>query len=77
MQGVFYRASAAREAARLGVAGFVRNERDGSVTVEVEGPRAAVAAMEAWCGIGPARGEVDAVEARDVPPLGTASFDAR
>ena len=77
VQGVWYRASAEREAGRLGVSGFVRNERDGSVTVEVEGRRAAVAAMEAWCGIGPAHAEVTAVEASDVDPLGSATFDAR
>ena len=46
VQGVWFRASAEREAARLGVAGFARNERDGSVTVEAEGPMAAVEAME-------------------------------
>ncbi len=77
VQGVFYRASAAREAGRLGVAGFVCNERDGSVTVEVEGRRAAVDAMERWCGVGPSRAEVAAVDATDVEPLGSATFDAR
>ena len=77
VQGVWFRASAEREAARLGVAGFARNERDGSVTVEAEGSPAAVAAMEAWCRIGPPRAEVTAVEGSDVDPLGSASFGAR
>ena len=77
VQGVFYRASAEQEAARLGIAGFVRNERDGSVTVEIEGRRDAVAEMEAWCGIGPPRAEVTGVQASDVEPLGTATFDSR
>ena len=77
VQGVFYRASAEREAVRLGVAGFVRNERDGSVTVEIEGRRAAVATMEAWCAAGPPRAEVTKVEASDVEPLGSAAFGER
>jgi acylphosphatase len=77
VQGVWFRASAEREAARLGVAGFARNERDGSVTVEAEGAPSAVAAMEAWCRIGPPRAEVDAVEVTDLDPLGTATFSAR
>ena len=77
MQGVFFRASAEREAARLRVAGFARNERDGSVTVEVEGTIEAVAAMEAWCRIGPPRAEVTRVDGEDVDPLGTATFTAR
>ena len=74
VQGVWFRASAEREAARLGVAGFARNERDGSVTVEAEGPPAAVDAMVAWCRVGPPRAEVVGIEVTDVPPLGTARF---
>jgi acylphosphatase len=77
VQGVWFRASAEREAARLGVVGFARNERDGSVTVEAEGSPAAVGAMEAWCRIGPPRAEVTAVEVTDVEPLGSAVFSAR
>ena len=77
VQGVWFRASAEREAARLGVVGFARNERDGSVTVEAEGSPAAVAAMEAWCRIGPPRADVTAVEVTDIDPLGSAVFSAR
>ena len=77
VQGVFFRASAEREANRLRVAGFARNERDGSVTVEAEGSVAAVDAMAAWCRIGPSRAEVTSVEVVEVDPLGTAHFEAR
>ena len=74
VQGVWFRASAAREAARLGVAGFARNERDGSVTVEAEGRPDAVAAMVAWCRTGPPRAEVTDVEVTDLEPLGSTAF---
>jgi len=77
VQGVWFRASAEREAGRLGVVGFARNERDGSVTVEAEGSPAAVAAMEAWCRIGPPRAEVTAVDVADVDPQGSSVFSAR
>ena len=77
VQGVWFRASAEREAARLRVAGFARNERDGSVTVEAEGPPAAVAAMEAWCRIGPSRAEVTAVDVVEIEPLGGTGFSSR
>jgi acylphosphatase len=77
VQGVWFRASAEREAARLRVAGFARNERDGSVTVEAEGSPTAVAAMETWCRIGPSRAEVTSVETVDLDPLGSAYFEAR
>ena len=74
---MWFRASAEREAARLGVAGFARNERDGSVIVEAEGTPSAVTAMEAWCRIGPPRAEVVAVEVTDIDPVGSAGFTAR
>ena len=77
VQGVWFRASAAREAARLGVGGFARNERDGSVTVEAEGPQVAVDAMIAWCRIGPSRAEITGVEVERIAPLGTSVFRSR
>ncbi|MBA2283238.1 MAG: acylphosphatase [Acidimicrobiia bacterium] len=77
VQGVFYRASAEREATRLGVAGFARNERDGTVTVEAEGPPDAVARLEAWCCLGPLRATVTDVAVEDLAPLGTEGFTAR
>lgn len=77
VQGVWFRASAEREAARLRVVGFARNERDGSVTVEAEGSPAAVDAMEAWCRLGPPRADVANVESIDLEPLGSTTFSAR
>ena len=76
VQGVWFRASAEREAYRLGVSGFARNERDDSVTVEAEGPPDAVGAMVAWCRAGPPRAEVTAVEVTELEPLGSTSFRA-
>ena len=77
VQGVWFRASAEREAARLGVAGFARNERDGSVVVEAEGAPAAVDAMVAWCRVGPPRAEVVGVTVQSLPPQGGRGFHAR
>jgi acylphosphatase len=77
VQGVWFRASAEREAVRLGVAGFARNERDGSVVVEAEGAPAAVEAMVAWCRIGPPRAEVVSTTVESIPPLGGRGFHAR
>ena len=45
MQGVGYRLWATRTAARLGLRGWVRNRRDGSVEALVTGAPEAVAAM--------------------------------
>jgi acylphosphatase len=78
VQGVGYRQAARRQAERLGLAGFVRNEPDGSVYAEVEGDPAAVDAFIAWCQEGPPHARVIRVEVDD--PLvvtGQAGFSIR
>ena len=67
VQGVYYRASAQREARRLGLRGWVRNLPDGSVELHLEGPPAAVDAMLDWCRVGPPAARVDRVEVQDAP----------
>lgn len=53
VQGVGYRRWAEREALRAGLAGWVRNRRDGSVEALVSGDAEAVAAFVAACRTGP------------------------
>jgi acylphosphatase len=53
VQGVGYREACVREARRLGVAGWVRNRRDGSVEAMLQGPTAALSALRAWMERGP------------------------
>ena len=67
VQGVYYRASAAREGERMHLQGWVRNERDGSVSLHAQGPAEAVDALLAWCRVGPPAAHVDRVEVDDVP----------
>ena len=62
VQGVGFRWWVQRVAARLGLAGTVRNEADGSVTVEVWGGAGELQTMEAELGKGPVGARVDAVE---------------
>ena len=70
VQGVFYRQSAALEAARLGLSGAVRNLSDGSVEVEAEGVRSAVEALVAWCRHGPPSARVEGLDVAWEPPTG-------
>jgi acylphosphatase len=74
VQGVFFRASCARHAAGLGLAGWVRNAADGSVEAAFEGSDDSVETMLAWCRDGPAGARVEDVQVRDEPPTGEHGF---
>lgn len=75
VQGVGFRYYCLREAERLGVRGWVRNEPDGSVAGHFEGTAEAVDALVAWCRSGPAYARVDAVDERPATTRGARSFN--
>lgn len=54
VQGVGYRAWTAREASALGLSGWVRNRRDGSVEAVLQGDPEIVGTMLRRCQTGPA-----------------------
>ncbi|KPJ76911.1 MAG: acylphosphatase [Deltaproteobacteria bacterium SG8_13] len=58
VQGVFFRIETQRAAELRGVAGWVRNKRDGSVEAVFEGDSKDVNAVLDWCRQGPARAVV-------------------
>lgn len=77
VQGVFFRDTCRQEAQRTQVAGWVRNEPDGTVAALFEGPEDAVETMVTWCREGPPRARVSRVEVEQAEPTGAAGFDVR
>ena len=61
VQGVGYRAFAARVATQRKLVGGVRNLDDGRVELDVEGPRETIEALLAELGVGPPAARVKAV----------------
>ncbi|UYM04191.1 acylphosphatase [Solicola gregarius] len=74
VQGVFFRDTCRREATRLGVAGYIRNEPDGTVSAEFEGAPVAVDAMIAWMRQGPRHAVVDRADVEEISPSGREGF---
>ncbi len=62
VQGVWFRDSTRKYATGLGLTGFVRNESDGSVSIEAQGDEAAVAQLIEWCHTGPPNAKVERVD---------------
>ena len=77
VQGVFFRDTTRREAARRGVAGWVTNRSDGAVEAVFEGRPEAVAAMVEFCESGPRGADVDRVAVNEEEPDGLSGFDVR
>ena len=74
VQGVKYRVTAQREARQRGLTGWVRNEPDGAVLIDVEGHPEAVDAFLTWCSKGPPGARVTAVETTVADPAGYEEF---
>ncbi len=62
VQGVFFRESMRQEALRLGVTGWVRNLKDGSVEALVQGEEILVQELLQWAQHGPPHARVERVE---------------
>ncbi|WP_420317536.1 acylphosphatase [Ekhidna sp.] len=77
VQGVFFRASTEERAQKLGLKGWVKNERDGSVIIEVEGKQEAISQFKQWCTIGPPNAIVESIKVEEIPKQGFSTFEVR
>ncbi|MBX7194230.1 MAG: acylphosphatase [Sandaracinaceae bacterium] len=64
VQGVYFRASAVREAKRLGLTGWVKNRPDNAVELVAEGEEDQVKDFLAWAQHGPSTARVDKIDTR-------------
>jgi len=70
VQGVFFRAETADQAVALGLKGWVRNRRDGSVEVVAEGEKDRIEQLLAWCRQGPTLARVSEIAVEWFPATG-------
>ncbi|MFZ2287274.1 MAG: acylphosphatase [Bacteroidales bacterium] len=77
VQGVGFRWSAAREAWKRDITGYVKNLPDGGVYIEAEGTREQLAGFAAWCRKGPGVGFVDSAKVTEHPPAGYKEFSIK
>ncbi|WP_243074107.1 acylphosphatase [Microbacterium sp. SS28] len=77
VQGVGYRYTMRIVAREAGVAGWVRNRRDGTVEAEVEGTPEQVDEVLAWMAEGPPGSHVGSASVTDAAPAGETGFEVR
>lgn len=77
VQGVFFRDSLRRLAERHGVAGWVRNNWDGTVEAVLEGEPEGVERLVTFCRQGPRGAVVERVDVQVKEPEGLSGFAVR
>jgi acylphosphatase len=75
VQGVFYRASTKAVADQMGVKGFVKNQKDGTVYIEAEGDDLIIEDFIDWCKYGPDDARVDDIEIEEIEAKNYRNFD--
>lgn len=77
VQRVHFRVHAAEKARKLNLRGFVQNEHDGTVYIEVEGEKDSLDTFLDWCWEGSERANVDDVQFEEGELEGFLEFEIR
>ncbi len=77
VQGVGFRYYTEKKAKEIGLTGYVQNQPDGSVLIEVEGHEHQLIEFINWCHKGPQWARVQNVISSEMPPVGYDRFRIR
>jgi len=77
VQGVGFRFSTVHKAQEMGIAGFVRNQPDGSVYIEAEGEPDKLNEFVKWCWQGPPAARVENVSKQEIPSRDYSRFGVK
>ncbi len=77
VQGVFFRKFTKEKAVESGLNGFVRNQNDGSVYIEVTGDETVLEDFIQWCHTGSPQSVVKEVTVKEISTMHQQSFRIR
>ena len=77
VQGVYYRQSAKKEADKLGITGWVRNNSDGTVEGVAVGEQVLLDEFITWCNKGPLLAHVKSVVTKEGKDEKLSGFEIR
>lgn len=66
---MYFRKYTQWKADELSLTGFVKNEADGTVALEVQGDEDALTQFEKWCHVGSPLAKVSSVVVREINPV--------
>ncbi len=75
VQNVSYRATCKRKAQELGLVGYVKNNRDGTVTIIVQGEEKPLQELISWAKKGPKDAQVQRMEITEHEQIKDTSFE--
>nr|WP_294899107.1 acylphosphatase [uncultured Pedobacter sp.] len=75
VQGVFFRVSTKAVADQLGMKGFVKNQKDGTVLIHAEGDPLFMQDFIDWCKLGPDDAHVENATIEDVEVKNYRNFE--
>lgn len=77
VQGVFFRKNTEQKANELGLFGFVQNNENGKVYIEIEGNDEALHQLITWCNDGPEKANVIGLQISQTDLVGFNAFEIR